>query len=66
MKNGQDGSKKFKPCHSYANHEEFSVFPITAIFEYLCCFPDALQDPDDQLFLGFNNMKTLTISSGKN
>ena len=52
MKNVQDGSKNFKPRHCYANPEDYSVCPITAIFEYLCCFPDVLQDPDGLLFTG--------------
>ena len=50
MKNDQDGSKNFKPCHCYANPEDYSVCPIAAIFEYLCCSPDVLQDPDSLLF----------------
>ena len=52
MKNDQDGSKNFKPRHCYANPEDYSVCPITAIFEYLCCSPDVLQDPDSLLFPG--------------
>ena len=50
MKNDQDGSKNFRPRHCYANPEDYSVCPITAIFEYLCCSPDILQDPDSLLF----------------
>ena len=52
MKNDQDGSKNFRPRHCYANPEDYSVCPITAIFEYLCCSPDILQDPDSLLFPG--------------
>ena len=52
MKNDQDGSKYFRHCHCYANPEDYSVCPIKAIFEYLCCSPDILQDPDSLLFPG--------------
>jgi hypothetical protein len=52
MKNDQDGSKNFKPCHSYVNPEDCSVCPISALFEYLCCSPGILQGLDSLLFPG--------------
>jgi hypothetical protein len=61
MENDQDGSKNFKPCHCYANPEDYFVCPITAIFYYLCCSPDVLQDPDSLFFL----VKNKTTGSGR-
>jgi hypothetical protein len=49
MKNDHDGSKNFKPHHCYTNPEDYSVCPIAATFEYLCCSPCILQDPDSWL-----------------
>ena len=54
MKNDQDGSKNYKPIHVYTNPEDFSVCPITALFEYMCVNPDIIQNPDGPLFPGAN------------
>jgi hypothetical protein len=52
MKNDQGASKNFKPCHCYANPEDYSMCPITAIFGYPCCSLDVLQDTESLLFSG--------------
>ena len=54
MKNDQNGSKNFKPCQCYTNPEDYTVCPITVIFECLCCSPDILQYPDLLIFLVVN------------
>jgi len=51
-KNDQDGSKNFKPRQYYTNPEDFALCPITALFEYMTCFPEILQDTDSILFPG--------------
>jgi hypothetical protein len=53
-KNDQDGgSKDFKSQHCYTNHEDFALCcPITALFEYMTCFLEILQDTDGLLFPG--------------
>ena len=50
--NNQDGSKNFKSQHCYTNPEDFALYPITALFVYMTCFQEILQDTDGPLFPG--------------
>ena len=52
VKNDQDGSRNFHPRHIYANPDNYLVCCVTAIFEYLLCYPGLFQDEHAMLFPG--------------
>ena len=51
VKNDQDGSRNFHPRHIYANPDNYLLCCVTAVFEYLLCFPGLFKDEHTMLFL---------------
>jgi hypothetical protein len=52
VKNDQDGSRNFHPRHIYANPDSYLLCCVTAVFEYLLCFPGLFKDEHSMLFPG--------------
>jgi hypothetical protein len=52
VKNDQDGSRNFHPRHIYANPDNYLVCCVTAVFEYLLCYPGLFKDQHSMLFPG--------------
>ena len=52
VKNDQDGSRNFHPRHIYANPDNYLVCCVTAVFEYLLCYPRLFKDEHSMLFPG--------------
>jgi hypothetical protein len=52
VKNDQDGSRNFHPRHIYANPDNYLVCCVTAVFEYLLCYPGLFKDEHSMLFPG--------------
>ena len=52
VKNDQDGSRNFHPRHIYANPDNYLLCCVTAVFEYLLCFPGLFKDEHTMLFPG--------------
>ena len=52
VKNDQDGSRNRHPRHIYANPDNYLLCCVTAIFEYLLCYPGLFKDEHSMLFPG--------------
>jgi hypothetical protein len=52
VKNDQDGSRNHHPRHIYANPDNYLVCCVTALFEYLLCYPGLFKDEHSMLFPG--------------
>lgn len=52
VKNDQDGSRNDHPRHIYANPDNYLVCCVTALFEYLLCYPGLFKDEHSMLFPG--------------
>ncbi|KAI2513130.1 hypothetical protein MHU86_1168 [Fragilaria crotonensis] len=52
VKNDQDGSRNYHPRHIYANPDSYLLCCVTAIFEYLLCYPGLFKDEHSMLFPG--------------
>jgi hypothetical protein len=52
VKNDQDGSQNRHPRHIYANPDNYLLCCVTAIFEYLLCYPGLFKDEHSMLFPG--------------
>ncbi|KAI2511612.1 hypothetical protein MHU86_2866 [Fragilaria crotonensis] len=52
VKNDPIGSRNWHPRHIYTNPDSYNVCCITAVTEYLLCFPQLFQDGNGRLFPG--------------
>jgi hypothetical protein len=52
VKNDPAGSRNWHPRHIYPNPDNYYVCCITAVIEYLLCFPQLFQDGNGKLFPG--------------
>ena len=52
VKNDPAGSRNWHPRHIYANPDNYHVCCITAVTEYLLCYPQLFQDGNGRLFPG--------------
>ena len=52
VKNDSAGSRNWHPRHIYTNPDNYHVYCVTAVTEYLLCFPPLFQDGNGMLFPG--------------
>ena len=52
VKNDPAGSRNWYPIHIYTNIDNYHVCCVTAVTEYLLCFPQLFQDRNGMLFPG--------------
>lgn len=52
VKNDPAGSRNWHPRHIYTNPDNYHVCCVTAVTEYLLCFPQLFQDGNGRLFPG--------------
>ena len=52
VKNDPAGSRNWHPRHIYTNPDNYHVCCVTAVTEYLLCFPQLFQDGNGMLFPG--------------
>ena len=50
VKNDPAGSRNWHPRHIYTNPDNYHVYCVTAVTEYLLCFPQLFQDGNGMLF----------------
>ena len=54
VKNDPDGSRNRQPRHVYTNPENYPICCVTAIFEYLLCYPELFKEENSMLFSGLS------------
>lgn len=62
VKNDQDGSRNFHPRHIYANPDNYLVCCVTALFEYLLCYPGLFNDEHNMLFPGPSQEERFSVN----